>query len=70
MSDPDVVHVYQSYLSLSTLIVNCNGYASPEFVAKYGVPQDFILGPLFFNLYVNDIIIDIPVYYMDCMLMT
>ena len=51
------VHKYlQSYLSNRRQYVRVGDFKSEELVITKGVPQGFLLGPLLFCLYINDIV--------------
>ena len=45
----------QSYLSVRFKRVKCNGKVSDWLPLRCGVPQGSLLGPLFYNAFVNDI---------------
>ena len=51
---PNVVSLFQSYLSNRVQRVYFNGNYSSENTIKHGVPQGSVLGPLLFCIYIND----------------
>lgn len=51
-----LVMLFRSYLTDRTQYVQLNGFKSVKYLATSGVPQGSNLGPLLFNLYMNDIV--------------
>ena len=65
----------KSYLTNRKQFVSANGVNSDLFDITYGVPQGSVLGPLFFNIYANEIShlqldLDVVQYADDTVLMT
>lgn len=62
----------EAYLNCRYQCVTVNGSSSPSAPVESGIPQGSILGPLFFLVFINDIVHDIPVkiqlFADDCVL--
>ena len=69
--DGELLGLLESYLQDRKLEVVVNGYTSNEYAIKASVPQGSVLGPLFWNIYFDDIlhlIREAHAYADDCTL--
>lgn len=63
-SSNTLLSFFESYLTNRKQFVQCHGTNSREFVATSGVPQGSHLGPLFFNIFLNDLVHILDVKYL------
>ena len=65
------MHLFSSYLTGRSLRVVVNGHTSASFPIKASVPQGSVLGPILWNIYLNDPLQSVPsasAYADDCTL--
>lgn len=67
----DLLHLFSSYLTNRSLRVVVNGHTSASYPVEASVPQGSVLGPILWNIYLNDLLQSTPsarAYADDCTL--